>query len=49
MAQSMTEKERIEATILRLEAKMAATRDEPSRYYYRCCLIGWRAMLARLG
>jgi hypothetical protein len=46
---SMTERDRVLAAIARIEAKLAAATDEPSRYYYRCCLAGWRAHLKRLG
>lgn len=40
--------ERIEAAIVRCEAKRdAATDPESRRYYYRCCLVGWYEELAR--
>lgn len=45
----MSERERVLAAIARIEAKLAAVTDEPSRFYYRQCLIGWRQHLARLG
>ncbi len=44
----MTEKERVTAAIAKCEAKLAAATDEPSRFYYRQCLVGWRQHLARL-
>jgi hypothetical protein len=45
----MTEKERVIATIARLEAKRDAQRDPLCRRYYVLCLIGWEAHLKRLG
>ncbi len=44
----MSERERVIAAIARCEAKLASAGDEMSRYYYRCCLVGWRQHLARL-
>lgn len=44
----MTEIERAQAAIRRCEAKLAAVSDELSRYYYRCCVAGWRRWLAKL-
>jgi hypothetical protein len=49
MTLKMTEKERVLQAIARIGAKMAAVTDEPSRYYYRMCLVGWRQHLVRLG
>jgi hypothetical protein len=45
----MTERDKVLAAIARIEAKLAAAADEPSRFYYRACLVGWRQHLARLG
>jgi hypothetical protein len=45
----MTEKERVQAAIARIEAKRAAAPDVLSRWYYVQCLIGWEAHLKRLG
>lgn len=44
----MSEIDRTQAAIERCEAKLAAARDELSRYYYRQCLVGHRAWLAKL-
>jgi hypothetical protein len=39
--------ERTQATIARVEAKLASA-DEGSKEFYRLCLVGWRAWLKRL-
>jgi hypothetical protein len=44
----MTEIERTEQTIARVERKLASTTDPESRWYYEQCLVGWRAWLAKL-
>lgn len=44
----MTERDWVLAAIARCEVKLAAQTDELSRYYYRCCIIGHKAHLARL-
>jgi hypothetical protein len=38
----MTEIEQARAAIKRCQAKLAAAGDELSRYYYRCCMVGWQ-------
>jgi len=44
----VSEVERIEQTIARLEAKRDAAGDELSKWYYQQCLAGWRRELARI-
>lgn len=44
----MSEIERVLATIARIEAKRDAATDDESKNYYRLCLRGWRAWLAKL-
>lgn len=43
----MTEVERIQATIARLERKLASSTDPQSAMYYQLCIVGWRAELRR--
>jgi hypothetical protein len=45
----LSERERVQAAIARIEAKRDAQTDPLSRWYFEMCLIGWRAHLARLG
>ena len=45
----MSEKERVQAAIARIEAKRDAQRDPLCRRYYELCLVGWEAHLKRLG
>jgi len=45
----LSEKELVTRAIQRIEAKLAACLDEPSRFYYRAVLVGWREHLRRLG
>ena len=49
MTLKMTEKERVSAAILRIEAKRDAQTDPLCRWYLEQCLVGWRQHLARLG
>jgi hypothetical protein len=44
----MTDIERTQATIARIEAKRDAATDSESHWYYQMCLVGWRAWLKRL-
>ena len=44
----LTEAEQCRRAIARCEEKRDAAGDEASRYYYRCCLVGWRAWLAKV-
>ncbi len=44
----MTEKERVEAAILRCEQKRDAAKDPASKWYYEQCIIGHKLHLARL-
>jgi len=43
-----SEIERVKAAIKRCETKRDAVSDEASKYYYTCCLVGWRDWLAKL-
>jgi len=44
----MSEVERVQATIARVEAKRDAATDPESRWYYQQCVNGWRAWLKKI-
>jgi hypothetical protein len=45
----VTEKERVQQAIKRIEAKRDQQADPLWRWYYEQCLKGWQQHLARLG
>ena len=45
----MTEKERVQVAIARIEAKRDQQTDPLCRWYYQMYLVGWEAHLKRLG
>jgi hypothetical protein len=45
----MTEKERVQAAIARIQAKRDAVSGPASKRYYDLCLVGWQQHLKRLG
>lgn len=47
-AQRATAADRVRDTIARLEGKRDTAPDALSAWYYRQCLAGWRAHLAKL-
>lgn len=43
----MGEIERVKAKLIELQIKLAKA-DEPSKVYYRLCIVGWRKYLQKL-